>query len=168
METKKNRRRDRISAAVSILLIFGVCASLCLFFYLRGNKIEFSSYKNSIVKKYERQQLFRKQQADYKELCDSLYMRIEHFEPEVNASFEENDIKFLINDLKNVYEQNAYDTRYKVFFHIASCYEMWFADKKILWSKKSNIYTFRKNLELCEMGLLKKEEELKTKQKAIR
>lgn len=128
--------------------------------------MELSSHKNIIVKKYERQQAFRKQQEDYRAACDSLYLRIEQFEPGVNASFEENDIKFLINDLKNVYEQNAWDKRYKVFFHIASYYEMWFADKKILWSKKSNIHTFSNNLELCEMGLTKKEEKLNAKQKS--
>lgn len=166
METKNIRRRDKVSAVVSILLIFGVCTALCLFFFLKGSKFEMSSHKMLIVKKYDRQQAFQKQQADYLNACDSLFLRIEHFEPGVNASFEENDIKFLINDLKGVYEQNAWDKRYKVFYHIASYYEMWFADKKILWSKKTNIQTFSQNLELCEMGLTKKEEELKSKQKS--
>lgn len=165
MEIKNIRKRDKVSAALSIVLIFGVCASVCLFFFLKGTKIELASHKSFIVKKYERQQAFQEKQAEYQEMCDSLYARIDRFDPGVNASFEENDIKFLINDLKGVYEQNAWDKRYKAFYHVAVFYEMWFADKKLLWGNQSNIQTFGKDLELCEMGLTKKEDELKTKQK---
>lgn len=166
MENKRIRRRDKVSAVINICVIFGICTSLCLFFYLKNNEPELGLYKNLIVKKAERQQMLRREQANSLIQCDSLYLRIERFDPGVNASFEENDIKFLINDLKEVYERNVWDKRYKVFYHVATYYEMWFADKKILWSKKMNILNFSRNLEACEMGLTQKEEELKSKQKS--
>lgn len=165
METKNIRRRDRISAWVSVLLIFGICTSLCLIFFFAGNAGKWGTYKQLIVKKSERQQQFCKEQADYQASSDSLFRRIERFNPGVNASFEENDIKFLINDLKNVHERHAWDKRYKVFYHMGAFYEMWFADKKILWSRKANIGNFSRKLEQCEMGLTKKEDELTNKQK---
>lgn len=165
MENKRIRRRDKVSAVVNILVMFGVCTSLCLFFYLRNNDMEWGARKHLIVKKAERQQGLRAEQTNSLVQCDSLYWRIERFDPGVNASFEENDIKFLINDLKEVYERNVWDKRYKVFYHVAACYEMWFADKKVLWSKKMNIQNFSRNLEACEMGLALKEEELKSKEK---
>ena len=165
METKNIRRRDRICAWVSVLLIFGVCASLCLSFFFAGNAGKWGTHKQFVVKKSARQQQFRKDQAEYQASCDSLFLRIGRFNPGVNASFEENDIKYLINDLKNVHEQHARDKRYKVFYHMGTFCEMWFADKKILWSRKANIRNFSQKLEQCEMGLTKKEEKLTNKQK---
>ena len=93
-------------------------------------------------------------------LGDSLTARIGRFDPSVNASFEESDIKFMSSDLKDMYEKNAWDFRYKVFYHTAQFYDMWFADKKILWSKQSNVARFRTNLEKCEMGVTRKEDVL--------
>lgn len=165
METKNIRRRDRISALVSVLLIFGICTSLCLSFFFAGNVGKWGTNKLLIIKKSERQQQFSKEQADYQASADSLFRRIERFNPGVNASFEENDIKFLINDLKNIHERHAWDKRYKVFYHMGAFCEMWFADKKILWSRKANIRNFSRKLEQCEMGLTKKEDELANKQK---
>ena len=161
MSTKKNiRKRDKISAMVVVVLIFGICTSACLYFYLMLNQKKLSSHKEIIVKKAERQNRLVADQASYQRICDSLYVRIERFDPGINASFEESDIKFLITDLKGMYERNSVDVRYKVFYHTAQFYDMWFADKKLLWSKQMNVQRFRENLQRCEMGLTKKEEEL--------
>lgn len=164
--TQRNiRRRDKVSAIISVCTIFCICVSVCLYFFISTQDTPLTSYKDMVAKKYERQENFRHKQAAVRAVCDSLYSRIERFDPNVNASFEENDIKFLINDLKGQYENSLWDKRYKVFYHISVFYDMWFADKKVLWSKKSNIITFRNNLEKCEMGLTKKEDELVKKQK---
>lgn len=162
---KTIRRRDRLSGMAAVLVIFSLCTSLCLYYFISTFDTDLSSYKDVIVKKSQRQQKFRDVLSSHKTTCDSLFLRIERFDPAINALFEENDIKFLINDLRGVYEQNEWDKRYKVFFHVAGFYEMWFADKKILRSKKDNIRKFSSNLEQCEMGLTMKEEELKAKQK---
>lgn len=163
MEKKKIRRRDQISALISVSTIFIIGTSLCIFLLVRSQETSLNSYKDVIEKKYDRQESFRQKQRDTKSVCDSLYRRIERFDPKVNASFEENDIKFLINDLKEQYNNSSWDKRNKVFYQISSFYDMWFADKKVLWTKKSNINTFKSNLERCEMGLSKKEDELKSK-----
>ena len=166
MNTKKNiRKRDKISAMIVVMLIFGICIGACSYFYLTSARKKFSSHKEIIVKKAERQNKLVSDQSSYLKICDSLYKRIERFDPGINASFEESDIKFIISDLKSVYERNSADIRYKVFYHTAQFYDMWFADKKILWSKQTNIHRFKENLQQCEMGLTKKEEELDKKQK---
>jgi uncharacterized protein YqgQ len=71
----------------------------------------------------------------------------------VTAVYEENDIEFMINELKNIYEQHAWDVRYKSFAHVSAFYDAWFTDKKVLWTKKDNIMRFKQNLEECEIGL---------------
>ena len=165
MNKKNIRKRDKISAMLVVMLIFSICSGTFLFFYITLNQNNFGSHKDTIVKKADRQNRLIADQTAYNKLCDSLYLRIERFDPGVNASFEESDIKFLIADLKSVYEKNAVDVRYKVFYHTAQFYDMWFADKKILWSKQANVERFRENLQQCEMGLTRKGDELDKNQK---
>ena len=76
--------------------------------------------------------------------------------------YEEDDIHYLINNLRNTYERNSWDKRYKLFMHIADFYAMWLSDKKQLWSIEQNIRLFKANLEECEIGLRKKEEDLRS------
>lgn len=78
------------------------------------------------------------------------------------AQYEEDDIHYLINNLRNTYERNSWDKRYKLFMHIADFYAMWLSDKKQLWSIEQNIRLFKANLEECEIGLRKKEEDLRS------
>jgi hypothetical protein len=78
----------------------------------------------------------------------------------INAIYEDNDIRHIISQIKQQYEKNPWDKRYKIFYHMGSVYEMWFADKKQLWSKRENIEFFQRNLEDCEIGLARRREEL--------
>jgi hypothetical protein len=92
-------------------------------------------------------------------VIDLLYNKINVYDPGVNAVYEEDNIKFLVNELKNIYEKHPLDTRYKSFMHIANFYYMWYADKKTLWTLRTNIERFTKNLEECELGLANKKDD---------
>ena len=162
--SKTVSERERFIGFVYVLTLFIVITGACGFilFKYAGTRHIFSN-KIMVIKKMERQKEFQNIQSVQIVSADTLFSRIEQFEPGVNASYEENDIKFLINDLAKQWERNSFDKRNKMFWHLASVYEMWFADKKELWSKKDNIIKFKKNLEECEVGLQKKEGELKNK-----
>ena len=104
----------------------------------------------------------QQEQAESQLPVDSLFRKIETFEPGVYAQYEEDDIHYLINNLRNTYERNSWDKRYKLFMHIADFYAMWLSDRKQLWSIGQNISLFKANLEECEIGLQKKEEDLRS------
>jgi hypothetical protein len=104
---------------------------------------------------------FQSIQSDQMVVVDSIFGKIRDFNPSIQASYEENDIKYYLNDIKRLYEENSYDKRYKIFYQVSGFYNMWFADRKELWSKSRNIEGFKKNLEDCEIGLQKKKDELK-------
>lgn len=112
-----------------------------------------------VLVKVEKIRRFREIQKEYKPIVDSLYNRISNLKPGINAQYEEEDIKYLLNDLKNTYQNNGWDNRYKVFMHVADFYQMWMTDKKELWSKRENISTFKRNLEECEIGLESKKQD---------
>lgn len=155
-QKKRINLKERIGGAVYVLLLFGAGVGICSWYLLsRYNTSRIFVEKKMVIAKMKRQSDFRNTQADFRGLCDSLVLRIENFNSGINASYEENDIKFIINELRAQYEQNPWDKRYKAFYHVAGLYEMWFTDKKELWSKYANISAFRQNLEECEIGLQK-------------
>ena len=145
--------------------IHGTC--LCIPVLFPDNRSVLSDFKmfeqKEFVKiKMNRIKDFQQEQAESQLPVDSLFRKIETFEPGVYAQYEEDDIHYLINNLRNTYERNSWDKRYKLFMHIADFYAMWLSDRKQLWSIGQNISLFKANLEECEIGLQKKEEDLRS------
>ncbi len=161
----KNRREQTIGF-VYVSLLFAVTtviSCISLFYYNSDEKT--NARKEFAISKMERIRSFQSRQSDEVLIIDSIYAKIKDFNPGINASYEENDIKYYLNDLKSIYEKNSHDGRYKIFYQVSSFYSMWFDDKKELWSKRQNIINFRRNLEQCELGLEKKKDELKSTRK---
>lgn len=156
-------QKEKVFGFIYVLLIFmsitGICSYL-IFYY--NPDFRLSSQKDFAITKMSRIKEYQDAQSSYTLTMDSLSAKIAKFNPGVNAVYEENDILYMINNLKNVYENRSWDTRYKSFLHVSDFYYMWFVDKKELWSKKVNITNFKKNLEECEIGLNTKKTEMNT------
>jgi len=156
----KNKKEKTIGFIyVSLLFVVATFACCCCLFYYTDNKA--STRKEFVIAKMDRIREFQNVQNEQMVIVDSIYNKIKDFNLGINASYEENDIKFYLNDIKRLSDNNKYDGRYKIFFQVANFYNMWFADKKELWSKRQNLIKFKKNLEDCEIGLQKRMNELK-------
>lgn len=155
--------REKNIAFFYVLILFVVTTTVCctLLFRYNANFTVFTQ-KDFVVQKMERIQNFRHIQVQQAMPLDSLKNKITSFNPGVIALYEESDIKYLINEYKDIYERAHLDNRYKMFQHVAIFYEMWFTDKKELWSKRDNVMNFKKNLEECEIGLQNKKEDLRS------
>ncbi|MDR2474397.1 MAG: type VI secretion system transmembrane protein TssO [Bacteroidales bacterium] len=162
-KTTRNRR-EHITGFIYVTLLFVIATAVCCICisHYSGNRKSVAR-KEFAIAKMGRIHQFQSVQGEQMTVIDSIYNKIKAFNPEVQASYEENDIKYYLNEIKSLQTQYGYDKRYKVFYQVAGFYNMWFADRKELWSKTQNINSFRKNLEDCEIGLQKKKEELKTK-----
>ncbi|WP_165024410.1 MULTISPECIES: type VI secretion system transmembrane protein TssO [unclassified Dysgonomonas] len=161
--TKNQREKTFGFIYVSLIFLtttFACC--FCLFYY---SDAKASTRKEFVIAKMDRVRQFQHIQSDQMVIVDSIYNKIKDFNPGINASYEENDIKYYLNDFKSLYDDNSHDARYKIFYQVSGFYNLWFADKKELWSKQQNIASFRKNLEECEIGLQKKMDELKNTKK---
>lgn len=154
-------QKEKIFGFVYVLILFIAIAGICnwLIFYYNPDFRLFSQ-KKFVITKMNRIREFQEMQNSYALTMDSLYSKINKYNPGINAIYEENDILYMVNSMKNVYESRSWDMRYKSFVHVADFYYMWFTDKKELWSKKDNITRFRKNLEECEIGLSNKKSEM--------
>ncbi|HCC53252.1 MAG TPA: hypothetical protein DEQ30_15405 [Porphyromonadaceae bacterium] len=154
-------QKEKVMGFIYVFLLFASVTAICcllLFYYNSDYKV--FAQKDFAIYKMDRIREHQEAQSKVSVVVDSLYNKINHYNPGVQAVYEENDIKFMINTLKNVYEEKAWDVRYKSFYHIAEFYSMWFIDKKDLWGKQENIRKFKKNLEECEVGLLKNKNDL--------
>jgi hypothetical protein len=160
MKTTTNQK-EKITGFIYVILLFTVVTGACclLLFYYNSDFLVFSQ-KNFAISKMERIREYQHIQSRTMPVVDSLYHKISKYRPMVNAVYEENDIEFMINELKNIYEQHSWDVRYKSFLHVSQFYSMWFTDKKDLWYTKDNIARLRQNLEECEIGLNTKKNEL--------
>lgn len=161
---KHINRHEYIIGNIYVFFMFASILGGCAYFLLKQNKdLNVFTQKIITIKKMNRIKEHQSTQANMAEFCDSLYYRIDHFNPDIQASYEENDIKFLINDVRLTYTNNSWDKRRKIFAQIANFYDNWLIDKKELWSKKENIDSFEKNLEECKIGIDKNNESLKLK-----
>lgn len=160
----KNKREKTIGF-VYVSILFGIATFICCWclFYYTDTKNE--TRKEFVIAKMDRVRAFQNVQDEQILIVDSIYNKIKTFNPDINASYEENDIKFYLAEIKKLYDDNSYDGRYKIFSQVPAFYNMWFADKKELWSKQQNIIRFSKNLEDCRIGLEKKVDELKNTKK---
>lgn len=161
---KHLNRNERTIGLIYVFLMFAIVMGFCTYFLLEQNKdLNVFAQKIITVKKMKRMKDYQSMQIKNAIPCDSLYARINNFNPGVQASYEESDIRFLINDLRSIYSQNSWDRKLKIFAQIANFYDAWLIDKKELWSKKENILSFKTNLEECEIGIEKKNETIKSK-----
>ncbi len=159
-------QKERIIGFIYVSLLFiitTVICCTCIFYYNLESKT--MSQKQFAISKMDRIRAFQTLQNEEIIIVDSIYNKIKAFNPGVSASYEENDIKFYLNDIKSIYEKNSYDSRYKVFAQVSNFYNLWFADKKEIWTKRQNIAVFSRNLENCEIGLQKKKDELNNTKK---
>jgi hypothetical protein len=160
----RNRRtlnqREKSMALAYVLLLFLVTTfCCCMLIYWTNSDFNVLKQKQAVLVKMDKIKKFQDAQSGNKSVVDSLYNRISGLKPGINAQYEEDDIKYLLNDLRNIYQNNGWDNRYKVFLHVADFYQMWLTDRKELWSKRENIITFKKNLEECEIGLESKKQD---------
>ncbi len=146
--------RERYFSLFYVSICFIVLLSISCFFFLRNNSnSRIFARKDKLVTKMEQVENFKKLQRSVALQCDTLYANIKKFKPDVYSSYDENDIRYELNELKGIYLKNDWDRRYKMFEQISTLYDMWLTDRKDLWCKKQNLNDLALNLQECEMGL---------------
>lgn len=127
---KTLNKRETLMGHIYVFLFFFVTTVVCcLAIFMWNSDFKMFEEKEFVKIKMDRIKDFQQEQADSQLAIDSLFRKIETFEPGVHAQYEEDDIHYLINNLRNTYERNSWDKRYKLFMHIADFYAMWLADK---------------------------------------
>ncbi|MDR3339939.1 MAG: type VI secretion system transmembrane protein TssO [Candidatus Symbiothrix sp.] len=153
MDDTMNQKEKLIALAYVILLFIGITTACCLLIFFYNPNFGVINQKNSAMDKMKMIKEYQNTQSQYSIRVDSLYNKINRLNPAVKAVYEESDIKMMVADLQNVYEQHSRDIRYKSFYHIAKFYETWLNDKKNLQAQKDNLIRHTRNLEDCLIGI---------------
>ncbi|QJW91629.1 type VI secretion system transmembrane protein TssO [Spirosoma taeanense] len=132
--------------AISLLTLL---VSLIVFRHQAYSRTE-ANYLSNYIRGKEQ---MLKSQMNNLSLLDSAYRAIVAYKPEVNAIFVEVDIEEQLNEIRRLSAPQADGTRFRAFAQIADFYKMMYDDKKVAWSKQSNISLFQKQLDDCSVGL---------------
>lgn len=156
----KNPKEKKI-AFVHVFMICSISIFICCLIISCNQDNQTKIQKKIAIAKMDRIQNFRLEQNKQFVIIDSIYCKIKNLDPSINAGYEENDIKFYLNEIQTFHRNNVHDDRYKIYAITAEFYTLWLMNKKELWSILENTSHFRKNLEECEIGLQKKITKLK-------
>ena len=156
-----SNRREQITGFVHVSLLFVFTTAVCCFILSSSsNSSSIFTRKEIAADKMERIRQFRSVQSEQAVIVEAVNSMISVFDPNVQASYIENDINYYLNNIRSLYEKSNYDSRFKIFYHTADFYNMWFADKRELWNRSVNISDFKKNLEDCLIGIQREQNEL--------
>jgi hypothetical protein len=163
METNiKNLKRteNTLNKFIVFILFTFATTACCWLIMLVSPDITNLQRKNFVIARMQKIKNFQDIQGQMKPAVDTIFNKINRFNPGIYAQFEETEIKFLINDIRKIYEDQCIDKRYEVFQDIANVYEIWLFDKKEMWGKSQNVKNFAQNLQDCEIGLKKAQDRL--------
>lgn len=96
---------------------------------------------------------FDERQKVAQPVIDSTFNKIEKVSVDDHNPLQENEIRYSINDIANIFETvNITDPRKQSYIQIAQFYKMYMEDKDVAGKKNENIKIFTKQFEDCSIG----------------
>ena len=115
-----------------------------------------SPFNNSdilAIQTLEEKAKFDERQKMAQPVLDSTFANIEEVSVEEQNPLKENEIRYSINDIANIFETvNITDPRKQSYAQIAQFYKMDMEDKNVAGKKNENIKIFTKQFEDCSIG----------------
>lgn len=153
--------RERTIAFFYVLILFVLTSMLCGFALFFSNPdYRRPSGKQEALEQMSRIRSFERTQSAWMEKVSSVEARVAKIDPSLNASYEKREINFILGEIRNVYVQNKWDERYRIFDQVAMFYELRVFDKERLWTTQKNIEKFHSDLERCRNSVDKKKIDL--------
>ncbi|GET47058.1 type VI secretion system transmembrane protein TssO [Capnocytophaga felis] len=155
METKNETNkitnsRERTIGFVYVCIIFCVTTVLCGYIlFFANNHYQSLEGKKAILEQIQRVRQFEKEQVAQMDKIQQIDKKIAQLNPALKAAYEKQEVALLLGEIRNVYTQQKWDVRYKIFDHIATFYEFQMSDKDRLWNIQQNIEKFKLDLERC-------------------
>lgn len=142
-------RREQFLFFIAIFLFTTALLSFGLFHdYGNGRTISKEDLADKVAQNVEFEELVKDQRTN----IDSTYKDVIRFDPRVQATFLENDIKSSLASIKSNYERRSSDKRYKTFLQISELYTDMFFDRKELKGNAKDAEGINKSLEDCKLS----------------
>ncbi|MDW8547735.1 type VI secretion system TssO [Epilithonimonas ginsengisoli] len=148
------------------LLFFGVLLISVITLY--RTESPFNNSDILAIQTLQEKAKFDERQKVAQPLIDSTFNKIEKISVDNNDPLQENEIKYSINDIANIFETvNISDPRKESYKQIAQFYKMYIEDKNIAGKKNENIKTFNKQFEDCTIGFKERKNQKLQKDNAL-
>lgn len=108
--------------------------------------------KEDLAEKLSQDVEFEELVKDQRPTVDTTFKEVIRFDPGVQASFLENDIKNSLSSIKANYQRRAADPRYKTFLHVSDLYNDLFFDRRELKGNNKDYVSLSKSLEDCKLS----------------
>lgn len=133
------------------LLFFGVLLLAAIVLFRKESP--FSNSDLLAIQTLEEKAKFDNRQKMAQPVVDSTFNKIEKVSVEDQNPLQENEIRYSINDIANIFETvNITDPRKQSYVQIAQFYKMYMEDKNVAGKKNENIRIFTKQFEDCSIG----------------
>ncbi len=148
--SKTTNSREKNIGFFYVLILFCITTALCGYIlFFSNNNYKALEGKKAILEQIQRVNDFEKVQRLQMEKIQQINKKIAQINPELKAAYEKRELNFLIGEVRNVYTQQKWDVRYKIFDQVATFYEFRMADRDRLWNIQQNIEKFKSDLERC-------------------
>lgn len=152
-------RREQFLFFIAIFLFTITLLSFGLFHdYGNGRTIS----KEDLAEKLSQNLEFEDLVQDQRSNIDTTYRDVLKFDPGVQATFLENDIKNSLASIKANYQRRSSDPRYKTFLQISELYYDLFYNRRELKGNKGDFDTITKSLEDCKLSTRQLKQTLNT------
>lgn len=147
--SKTTNSREKTIGFFYVLILFCTATGLSSYILFFSSNYKPLEGKKTILEQIRRVNEFKEKQQLQMEKIQQINQKIAQINPELKAAYEKRELNFLIGEVRNVYTQQKWDVRYKIFDQVATFYELRMADKDRLWNIRQNIEKFKSDLERC-------------------
>ncbi|TDW96804.1 type VI secretion system TssO [Dinghuibacter silviterrae] len=149
MRLSVKERREKFVLLLLLTLAVGGLFGWVLF---SGYGTDTSALKAKLTQRIREEELFRAALGEARPAVDSVYRKIQQYDPGVQAVFLESDIRNQVGAINALYQRRAYDPRYKCFWQQAQFLEMLFNDRKELRGNYKDMETLGQSLDDCKLS----------------
>lgn len=145
---------EKLTGLIYVLFLFLITVGVSgyiLFVY--KSDYQFANGKKDAMEKIERIHKFQNAQSEYFEKIEKMDEYANAINPDIYASFNKNDLNYIIGELKKFSEDNKYDIRFQSFNQVATLYETKLCDKERLGVTIRNIEKIKVELDKCRTGI---------------
>lgn len=144
--------KERREKFVLLLLLTLAAGGLFGWVLFSGYGADASALKARLSQRIREEDQFQSALREAKPDVDSVFRKIQQYDPGVQAVFLESDIHSQVGAVTALYQRRAYDPRYKCFWQQAQFLDMLFNDRKELKGNYKDIEILSQSLDDCRLS----------------
>lgn len=159
----KISKEEKMIQFVYLLIFWVIMGTLFCYVCFFNYSLPELRTKYLVLERINQQKNILDEQQKYLIHLDSLNRMLQQYNPSTKQVSFESNINYELDELRRIYDRKKSDPGYKIINQLTFFYSMEFFDKKASWNSTNNSSFLKKNLEDCEIGFQKIQDNLNIK-----